>query len=305
MTTTRRTVPVALLLLATLAWLGGCSRTDTISLPGDDGALFTDVAFGDSATCDVVTWNLHNFPARGTVSVEAVAAAVEVMAPDILALQEVVGATSFQRVLDRLPDYGGYRATGAPYDQNLAFVYDTRTVTVDTIYEILVHEDALPRTPLVLEGAWRGHALVVIDNHFKCCGDGDLDETDPWDEETRRRDASNLLHDYIDAHWPDRAVILLGDLNDSLVDPAPDNVFQVFLDDPDHYRFTDMGIAAGSRLYWSWRQQSHLDHILVTDELFADVDTTVTIQLDDHYRGDYVADVSDHLPVGVRLSFAP
>ena len=298
-----------LLLLAVLVvlalGLGGCSRTDQVVIPGGSGDPFAGVTFGDSATCDIITWNLHNFPASGTVTVDAVAAAVAAMRPDIAALQEVNGATSFQRVVAQLPGYAGYRAVGAPGDQNLAYLYDTRTVAVDTIYELFpgdAYDNPFPRRPLVLEGSWLGHDLVLVDNHLKCCGDGRLDTTSAWDEETRRWTAAGDLHDYIETHWPDRAVVLLGDLNDSLTDPPADNVFQVFLDDPAHYRFTDMTIAEGPATYWSWRSQSHLDHVLVTDELFAAVDTTVTLLLNRDFPT-YYSDVSDHRPVGLRLAF--
>jgi len=294
-------------------WLTGCTDTTVVTLPGGggEGQLFADAVFGDSLTCDVMTWNVENFPKNGTRTVDYLTAALGHLHPDIVALQEIDGPTSFQHVLDQLPDDGGYRATSAPYEQNLAYIYDTRTVQVDTIYEILGDEyRALPRTPLVLECRWRDRSLILVDNHFKCCGDGRLDLADSRDEETRRYHASLLLHTWIDDHWPDRAVILLGDLNDSLTDPASDNVFQVFLDDPQHYRFADMSIATGPRADWSYHGQSHIDHILVTDELFSALDApgsqVLTLRLDQDLPGgfgEYDSNLSDHLPVGLRLAF--
>ncbi len=295
-----------------LVWIGGCGETTTVTLPPDEGGhLFADLAWGDSTTFDIVTWNVENFPKNGTQTVDYLVAAVAALRPDIVALQEIDGPTSFQRVVEELPGFAGYRATSAPYEQNLAYIYDTATVAVDTIYEILTDDGReLPRSPLVLECRYRGHDLVVVDNHFKCCGDGTVDASDPWDEETRRRDASLLLHDFIEDRWPDRAVILLGDLNDILTDPAPANVFQVFLDDPDHYRFADMAIATGPAVNWSYHGQSHIDHLLVTDELFAPLEaagsSVQTLRLDQELPGgygEYDSNLSDHLPVGMRLAF--
>ena len=42
------------------------------------------------------------------------------------------------------------------------------------------------------------------------------------------------------------------------------------LDESDDYLFTDMEIASGSPLYWSFPGwPSHLDHILITNELLS------------------------------------
>ena len=90
-----------------------------------------------------------------------------------------------------------------------------------------------------------------------------------WDEETRRLDAMNLLKEYIDINFSQSRVLVLGDLNDSLTDTAQHNVFRSLLDDPDNYLFADMGIAEGEAAEWSYPSNpSHLDHILMTNELF-------------------------------------
>ena len=62
---------------------------------------------------------------------------------------------------------------------------------------------------------------------------------------------------------------MLGDLNDDLADDQQDNVFITFIDSPEAYRFTDMEIAEGPEYNWSYPTwPSHLDHILITNELF-------------------------------------
>ena len=62
-------------------------------------------------------------------------------------------------------------------------------------------------------------SFTLINNHLKCCGDGNIDEDNYWDEEHRRRDANVMLDDYISTHFANVSVILVGDLNDL---PFPD-----------------------------------------------------------------------------------
>jgi hypothetical protein len=104
-------------------------------------------------------------------------------------------------------------------------------------------------------------------------------------------------------------VVLLGDLNVSLTDVPEDNVFQNFLDDPSNYQFVDFEIATGPSSNFSYPPwQSHIDHILITKELFlpfmAEGGGVETIKIDKLLAGgfsEYDQNVSDHRPVGMRL----
>ena len=49
------------------------------------------------------------------------------------------------------------------------------------------------RPPYVLEFIYQGIEYVMINNHFKCCGDGELDLNDTSDEEYRRLISNQLL----------------------------------------------------------------------------------------------------------------
>ena len=170
--------------------------------------------------------------------------------------------------------------------------------------------DAFPPSPQVMEFRFAGDDFVVINNHLKCCGDGHLESGNSWDEEARREHAVSLLKDYVDLHFVDQKVLILGDLNDSLTDGREDNVFGSLLDDAEHYRFADMAIAQGSSDEWSFPSYpSHIDHILVTDELFESLESpsslVSSILVDewafDGWR-DYESTVSDHRPVAVKLN---
>jgi len=269
-----------------------------------------ELAFGTEDTLDVVTWNIQEFPKNGQATVEAVAEILQAMDVDLFALQEISNVPEFEQMVDHMPGWEGY--VESEWYGGLAYLYRMDTIEVEKNHEIYTTEEywtAFPRSPQVMEFRFRGHELVVINNHFKCCGDGILDPDDAWDEETRRRDATTLLKDYIDAHFSDTRVLVLGDLNDSLTDVAEHNVFTSVLDDSDSYLFADLVIAEGEDSEWSFPSYpSHLDHILLTDELFEGMgheDSSVSSILIDEvlFDGwrDYEKVVSDHRPVALRV----
>jgi hypothetical protein len=61
--------------------------------------------------------------------------------------------------------------------------------------------------------------------------------------------------------------------------------------------FTDMAIAKGSLLWWSYPSYpSHIDHIMVTDELFSEIDTVMVLKPEPCYSS-WSEMISDHRPV--------
>ena len=170
--------------------------------------------------------------------------------------------------------------------------------------------DLSPRSPLVMEMQYGGEEFIIIDNHLKAMGDGYINLSDPWDKETLRYDACNLLHEWIKNYAENEQVIILGSLNNMLTDDEENNVFISFLEDENHYYFTDMEIALGNCSDWSYPGwSSHLDHILFSDELyeeFADPQAKiVVIEVDDYIDGgwnSYDYWISDHRPVALKLS---
>lgn len=288
------------LLLAAVAASSSDAAAQTLS----------DLTFGTPDTFDLVTWNIEWFPKNGQTSIDAVKDVIEALDADLLALQEITDTAILQQLVDGLPGYDAFYQSA--WFAGLAYVYDSSTIQVQATYEIYTtspYWSAFPRSPVVMELTFNGEDVVVINNHFKCCGDGHLDLSDPGDEEFRRWTASNLLEAYIAANHPDERVLVVGDLNDSLTDPPSDDVFQAFTSAPSKYSFADSGIAAGSSSDWSYPGwPSHLDHILITDELFAELaavgGAVETIHVEDYLPGgwsQYDADISDHRPVGIRL----
>ena len=228
----------------------------------------------------------------------------------MLAIQEIDDTLMFDQMIDALDEYTGYYESG--WFAGLGYIYNNQTVSVNSIYEIYTSSpywSPFPRSPMVMDFDHKGENYIIINNHFKCCGDGDLDQWDSGDEETRRQIASNLLKEYIDAYLSDRNVIVLGDLNDDIADSYSNNVFNLIINDYENYLFTDMEIAQGPSSGWSFPNwPSHLDHILISNELFDEFYNQLsdirTIKIDEYMSGgfsSYDYNISDHRPVALKL----
>ena len=214
-------------------------------------------------------------------------------------------------MLDSLPAYSGYYES--IWFAGLAFIYKTGSVEINDIYEIYTtssYWNVFPRSPMVMDINFMGENYFIINNHFKCCGDGIIDFDDTSDEENRRYNAINLIKEYIDNNLLNNNVIVLGDLNDDIAESLTNNVFQEVLGDSTHYRFADLEIAQGNNSEWSFPNwPSHLDHILITDELFNGINnlTVQTIKIDEYLDGgwnEYDQNISDHRPVAIKFSFS-
>ena len=269
-----------------------------------------DLSFGDEHSLDIATWNIEWFPKNNQITVNYVIEIVNSLEFDILGIQELDDTTMFNEMLDSLPSYSGYYES--IWFAGLAYLYKTELVDINNIFEIYTDSpfwNAFPRSPMVIDLNFRGENFIIINNHFKCCGDGILDLNDESDEENRRYTAMNLLKTYIDENLSNEKVIVLGDLNDDISEPHQNNVFQDVLNDSDNYQFGDLIIARGNSSYWSFPNwPSHLDHILITNEIFDELDSieVKTIKIDDYINGgwfEYDQNISDHRPVAMKIHF--
>jgi endonuclease/exonuclease/phosphatase family metal-dependent hydrolase len=279
-----------------------------ISLQLLNAQSLKDLHFGTDSTFEVVSWNIEWFPKNGQVTADSVKTILQSLAADVYALQEIDDTTLLKQVVSTIPGYACHFRFS--HYGGLAYVYNTNTVQVNKKYEIYTSQpywNAFPRSPQVLELTFNNEEYVIIDNHLKCCGDGVLDLNDTSDEENRRLRAINLLKTYIDSIFSNDKVIVVGDWNDILNDPTPNNVFNSFLNDSD-YLFVDFPIALGSSANFSFPTwPSHLDHILISNELFSDFSKPNSelscIRIDDYMSSwsTYDYNISDHRPVGLKL----
>lgn len=273
-------------------------------------AQIEELSFGTEDTFEVMTWNIEHFPKNGQTTVAYVTEIIESLEVDLIAIQEVDNINYFEQMVGGLSNYNGYLESS--WFAGLAYIYNSDVVQINDIYEIYTSSQywsAFPRAPMVMDLNYLDNRIIIINNHLKCCGDGILDITDSNDQETRRYQANLLLKEYIDTNFPNENVILLGDLNDDLTDIPQHNVFQMFLNDSENYFFTDFEIASGSSSNWSYPTwPSHLDHILITNELFDEFENNEseisTIKIDEFLTNgwpEYDENISDHRPVALKL----
>lgn len=277
------------------------------------GQTFAELEFGTDTTFEVATWNIEWFPKNGQTTVNYVSQIIEALDVDLIAMQELDDTDLFDQMMAGLDGYVGYYESS--WFAGLAYIYKPDVVQINAIYEIYTTQPywgIFPRSPVVMDLTYEGENIFVINNHYKCCGDGILEYGNTDDEEYRRYRANELLKQYIDTNLPNSKVIMLGDLNDLLVDTAGNNVFQMILNDTENYLFADLAIEQGPSSNWSYPSwPSHLDHILITNELMDVLENSgsaiSTILVDDYFPGGwwgYDGNVSDHRPVAMRLDFS-
>ena len=261
---------------------------------------------GQTESLDVITWNIENFP-KSNQTINYVTNIINDINVDIIALQEITDQNSFNDLVNQLGnEWIGYRADNSNY-QELSYLINLDHVEI-THYPYTILDDYeyyfAYRPPYVVEVSFNEETFIFINVHYKCCGDGNL-EQDDWDEEYRRQQASYYLKNYIDTYLSNQNVIVLGDFNDDISE-STNNVFSNFLDDAENYYFADTHIAEGPSSNWSFPNwPSHLDHILITNELFGvEPSSITTLRLDDSILGGwpkYDNYISDHRPVGIKL----
>ena len=232
-----------------------------------------ELSFGDEHSLDIATWNIEWFPKNDETTVNYVIEIINSLDFDVLGIQELDDTTMFNEMIDSLNSYSSFYESS--WFAGLAYIYRNDVIQVNDFYEIYTtapYWNAFPRSPMIMDLNFAGERYFIINNHLKCCGDGVLDYDDDSDEENRRYTAMNLIKAYVDENLTGEKVVVLGDLNDDISEPHPNNVFQEILNDSNNYQFIDLPIAQGNSSEWSFPNwPSHLDHILVTNEIFDNV----------------------------------
>lgn len=269
-------------------------------LPHEEVSIFSDcISTGNSSSFEIVTINLQGFPKDGDSTVSVVRELIKRINPDIIAMQEVANETDFNYLISQLTGWEGrfYPIDNSPW--NLAYLFKTSEITIDDSKTRIIFTGdyyAFPRAPFEIYVTHKtlNISAYLINIHLKCCGTAS--------DIAKRQDASFKLDNYIKTIRPSAPVIILGDFNNIISGSTPDtSVFYNFVAAPDEYLFTDMNIAKGSSSFWSYPSwPSHIDHILVTNELFSRVDTTLCIRPNSCYPG-YFTEISDHRPVELIL----
>jgi len=275
---------------------------------------FENLSFGEAHTLDIITWNIEHFPKNNNTTIDYLSKIITALKPDVIALQEIEDTSSLKVLVSKLSGYKAY--FNSARFAGLAYLYNTNVVQVNKTYEIYAsaqYFSPLPKAPLVIDFIFNNENYLIINNHLKCCGDGFLDLNNSNDEENRRLNGLNLIKYYIDNNLKDKKVFIVGDFNDEILDSEENNVFKSFTNDSENYLISDVNIALKSSANWSYPSwPSHLDHIIITNELFNLYNQTNTvidaIKIDEHFSGGwymYDTNVSDHRPVAIKLAVSP
>ncbi len=272
----------------------------------------SDLVFGGEGSFEVVTWNLQFFPKNNQTTIDSTKLSMLALNADVYALQEINDVDAFQDLANSLEDYMGYIIPNNYNNLKLAYLVhkDVEVISHNSILNSNQYSyNFAGRPPYLIELSFSGLTFYIINIHLKCCGDGILDELDSEDQETRRKAAINAIKYYIDNNLSDKNVLVVGDYNDLIEDDISNNVFQSFIDDSDNYLFADTPILDFPTYLWSYPTwPSHLDHILITNELFDEFNNAynyvTTINMAQYFSNGfdgYDNCISDHLPVGIRL----
>jgi exonuclease III len=257
------------------------------------------IVSGNNSSFEIVTINLQGFPKAGQQTITIVRDLINRINPDVIALQEMSAKSEFDTLIKELIGWEGrfYPIPGSTL--NLAYLFKTSEIEIDDSKTRLILSGdsyAFPRAPFEIFVTHKSLDIstYLITLHLKCCGG--------TDNEARRRDASEKLDNYIKTVRPSDPVIILGDYNDMINgESSSTNVFYNLISAPSEYLFTDMNIAKGSMLWWSYPSYpSHIDHILITNELFSHLDTTMVLRPETCYS-EYFGTISDHRPVELIL----
>ena len=236
---------------------------------------------------NIVTWNIEFFPKRDALTSNLVADIVKNMDADVIAVQEINSISNFNAMADGLAGWEA-QVVNLSGSLDIGYLYKTSEVTVISNAKS-VAPSVSPRPPVEITiKHTNGLEVILLNIHLKCCGGSS--------NVSRRRSASIAMKTYIDNNLPNNNVMILGDFNDD-IDINDDTPFSNFIDDASNYKFADADIAAGSQSNWSYPSwPSHIDHILISNELFDNLTEVKTLKMNE-CLSNYDADVSDHRPI--------
>ena len=266
-------------------------------------------------TVDVGSWNVEWFgdleegPADEAKQQANVARVLKETDLDLMGLVEVVSEQALRDAVAQMPDHAVLNVTdpivenGAAYyrasEQKVALVYKTR-FTVESARLVLTEANTAfaGRPPMEVKLKWTedGHprTLVVLVAHFKAMAN--------WDGWNRRTQAAAALKTWLDATYPTRWVLVVGDFNDDLDASTywgKTRPFAPIVSDP-AYRFTTDALTAAA-IPTTVHYANTIDHHLATNELASRfVEGSAQVLKFDAFLPAYGDTTSDHYPVLTR-----
>ena len=302
---------ITIVLLLSVLIVASCGENTKITKPITADSI--NAAFGTDQTFDLITWNIENFPKHNPDTTNLLKVLIPNLQVECIAIQEIADVSALSQLISQVPNWSYIASGSGDGYTRTGIIYNNQTVQVDSVATLFAGEsNPFPRAPLLVKMLWHNHEIYVISLHLKASGDNVIDESDSWDEEVRRRTACQDLDQYISTYLADKQVIVSGDWNDQIQEPVSTNVFMSLINKPEEYKFTDMTIAQNFNLQTCSYpgSYSHIDHILITNELFSAFDASGdyvrTIPIENYVSGgltNYKKYISDHRPVGARFNF--
>jgi len=258
---------------------------------------YPSLIIGGEPTLDLLTWNLERFPLNGDTTASFISSILDTLNMDIMVFQEIGSELAFSKIIEGsskwkniFSDEGNY-SLAAIYNSENIFILQHKKILTTNSYSFA------GRAPQFIELLWNGKRIIIINNHFKA------NDNDSFEDEERRLKASELIHNYITEYHEDDRVIILGDLNDELIDNY--NVFEPF-NNTSKYVFADYPLSATCGPdNWSYpTYPSHIDHILLSNEFFG-YSYICNVQNIEYFYfssfNDYEIYISDHRPVAIKI----
>lgn len=266
--------------------LTACPSSPTL---GGDASVDGQRAEGFS----VVTWNIREYP-RTFLSQALVREIIQRRTWDLIAIQEISDVSAFEQLVATLPEYEGVISQEPAVLRN-AILYRRARVSLENVGPIFPDDRyAFPRNPLradvtfrsALAGADYQCRIVVL--HLKA--------SQSEEDRLRRLDAMTKLHAWAVESAEDH-IIFAGDFNDSVTDVPSENVYGAFLGD--EYQVLSSALATTSFV----PVRPLIDHIIVTDDVATEFQTTTVVINGEDEVIDYDRNVSDHLPVEAHFAW--
>ncbi|MEZ4265854.1 MAG: endonuclease/exonuclease/phosphatase family protein [Myxococcota bacterium] len=293
----------------------------TIELPPTDAALDfgPDLPQGPAPSFTVATWNLRKFSPFGVDEsrLANIAAQLAALDADVIGLQEIEAREftdgsppqAWDALLDALPAYDGVHVPWNLQDSVVGLLVRRDTVRILAAKPLFVGDWwPFPRAPLDAtlliqkpEGSIVVHVVVV---HLKAFGDSE--------SFGRRREACQKLNAFLGGK-ADTRYILVGDFNDSVLDPPAENTFfGTLLDAEPTWTIATAALPESTVSSTSWfhvvdGQQVRgelIDHVIV-DETITDVYPAPTAEVIARPLAEYdtwTDGWSDHFPVLLHLT---
>jgi hypothetical protein len=264
----------------------------------------------DGPTLKVGHWNIELFgspthgPSNESLQLSNARSVIQRLNAHVWGLMEIMDDAQFEQLRSQLPAYDGFRASdprvfdGPHFYANdslqPAFLY--RRDSVRVLSAKLLHGIDPGRTPLevtfsaTVGGVTSDYVLIALHLYPFALADS-------WQ---RRKASADALKAYLDSHYPNEKVFVVGDWNDdvdtSILEGQP-TPFQQLDEDRARYLFATRGLSE-AQIGSTTGYTSTIDHHLVSNELVPlFLPDRVRIEKPESYIPDYRATTSDHYPV--------